>query len=142
MIRWLRLAAAATVIATLVTLGIAAGLFLVANDGWVAVEVPRRLVPLLGNRHHEAWLPGLMAGWLSSAIFLLALLLGSMSYVWRRRQAEALIQRLERELTKLRNLPFTEPAPLEDLPELPDAEAAALMAPGDDDGADDAAVRE
>jgi hypothetical protein len=132
MIRWLRLAATATVLASLIALGIVAGLFLVVNDRWIALQVPPRLVPLLGDRHYEAWLPALIAGWLSSAVLLIALLLGSLAYVWRRRQSEALIQRLERELTKLRNLPFTEPAPLEDLPELPDAEAAALMAPPDD----------
>jgi hypothetical protein len=53
--------------------------------------------------------------------------------VWRRRQYEALIGRLERELAKLRNLPFTEPAPLEDLPELPSSSAARVMTALDDD---------
>ncbi len=54
-------------------------------------------------------------------------------YVWRRRQYEALIGRLERELAKLRNLPFTEPAPLEDLPEVPSSTAARVMNALDDD---------
>jgi hypothetical protein len=56
-----------------------------------------------------------------------------MLYVWRRRQYESLIGRLERELAKLRNLPFVEPAPLEDLPEHPSLEAARVMNALDDD---------
>jgi hypothetical protein len=56
------------------------------------------------------------------------LLLWSMYYLWRRRQYEALVGRLERELARLRNLPFVEPAPLEDLPEEPDAGAARVLA--------------
>lgn len=35
------------------------------------------------------------------------------------RQYEPLVNRLEHELAKLHNLPFTEPVPLEDLPETP-----------------------
>jgi len=60
----------------------------------------------------------------------------SMYYVWRRRQYEALIGRLERELARLRNLPMDEPAPLEDLPERPDPAAARILAAidtGDDE---------
>jgi hypothetical protein len=41
----------------------------------------------------------------------------SFFYLWRRRQYEVMINSLERELAHLRNLPFTQPAPLEDLPE-------------------------
>lgn len=128
MIRWLRLAAMATVLASLIALGVAAGLFLVANSQWVPVRVPPWLTQVLGDRPHEVWLPALFAGWLGSALGAVALLVGSLSYVWRRRQYEALIGRLERELTRLRNLPFTEPAPLEDLPEKPDPVAARLLA--------------
>jgi hypothetical protein len=62
------------------------------------------------------------------------LILGSMFYVWRRRQYESLVGRLERELAKLRNLPFTQPAPLEDLPELPSTQAARVMDAIDDEG--------
>jgi hypothetical protein len=134
MIRWLRLAAMATAIATMIALGVVAGLFLVANADWVPVQVHPWLVVALGKQLYEIWLPALIAGWLASAVLLLALLMGSLSYVWRRRQYEALVARLERELTKLRNLPFTEPAPLEDLPETPDAEAAKVMAAIDDEG--------
>ena len=133
MIRWLRLAAMATAIATMIAFGVVAGLFLVANGGWVPVRMPPWLVSVLGNRLYEIRLPVLIAGWLASAILLVALLLGSLSYVWRRRQYEALVARLERELARLRNLPITEPAPLEDLPETPDAEAARVMAALDDE---------
>ena len=133
MIRWLRLAATATVILSMIGLGVIAGLFLVANSGWIPVTIPPWLTGLFGDRPHDVWLPALIAGWLASAILLAALVLWSMFYVWRRRQYESLIGRLERELAKLRNLPFTEPAPLEDLPEAPNAEAARVMDALDDD---------
>ncbi len=57
------------------------------------------------------WFPALIVGWLASAVLIAALALWTLFYVWRRRQYESLIGRLERELAKLRNLPFTEPAP-------------------------------
>jgi hypothetical protein len=70
-------------------------------------------------------------------VLLGALVLSTMFSLWRRRQYESLIGRLERELAQLRNLPFLEPAPLEDLPEVPSAEAARVMhALDDDDGYD------
>ena len=134
MIRWLRLAATATVILSMIGLGVFSGLFLVANAGWVGVAIPRWLQIFFGSKPHEVWLPALIAGWLASIVLLAALVLWSLFYVWRRRQYEALIGRLERELAKLRNLPFTEPAPLEDLPELPSASAARVMNALDDDG--------
>jgi hypothetical protein len=66
-------------------------------------------------------------GWLL-LVFVLLLMGGWLAlYVWRRRQYEALIKRLERELADLRNLPVRAPAPLEDLPEEAD-EAAARRA--------------
>ncbi|HEX4454480.1 MAG TPA: hypothetical protein VH143_26645 [Kofleriaceae bacterium] len=134
MLRWLRLAAIATVIFSMIGLGVISGLFLVANAGWIGVSIPRWLQAIFGAKPHEVWLPALIAGWLASAVLLAALVLWSLFYVWRRRQYEALIGRLERELAKLRNLPFTEPAPLEDLPELPSASAARVMNALDDDG--------
>ncbi len=127
MIRWLRLIAIATVTLSLIGLGIIAGLFLVANSGWVQVKIPPWLEGMFGDRPHEMWLPALIGGWLLSMILLATITLWSMFYVWRRRQYESLINRLERELAKLRNLPFTEPAPLEDLPETPSADAARVM---------------
>ena len=133
MLRWLRLAAIATVILSMIGLGVISGLFLVANAGWIGVSIPRWLQAIFGAKPHEVWLPALIAGWLASAVLLAALVLWSLFYVWRRRQYEALIGRLERELAKLRNLPFTEPAPLEDLPELPSASAARVMNVLDDD---------
>jgi len=132
-IRWLRLIATATVILSLIGLGVMAGLFLVANAGWVAVKIPPWLSGLFGDKPHEVWLPGLIAGWLATAILFATLILWSMFYVWRRRQYESLINRLEKELAKLRNLPFTEPAPMEDLPETPSVAAARIMSSLDDD---------
>lgn len=134
MIRWLRLAATATIILSMIGLGVVAGLFLVANSGWIPITIPPWLTGLFGDKPHDVWLPGLIAGWLATAILTAALVLGSMYYVWRRRQYESLINRLERELAKLRNLPFVEPAPLEDLPEAPDALAARVMQALDEDG--------
>jgi H+/Cl- antiporter ClcA len=135
-IRWLRLIATATVILSLIGLGIVAGLFLVANSGWVPLKVHPWLEGMFGSKPHEVWLPGLIGGWLVALILLAAITLWSMFYVWRRRQYESLINRLERELAKLRNLPFVDPAPLEDLPEVPSADAARVMRSldgGDDD---------
>lgn len=141
MIRWLRVTAVGVLFLTMIGLGVVVGLFLVANSGWVAVRVPPWLTGLFGDPNLELWLPALIAGWLVSIIGLTALILWSMYYVWRRRQYESLIAGLERELVRLRNLPFTDPAPLEDLPEAPDARAAAVLAAasGDDDG-DEGAV--
>ena len=134
MIRWLRLAATATIILSMIGLGVIAGLFLVANASWIPIEIPPWLRGLFGEKPHDVWLPALIAGWLASAILLATVVLWSMYYVYRRRQYESLIGRLERELAKLRNLPFTEPAPLEDLPETPSAHAAKVMSALDDEG--------
>jgi len=119
-IRWIRTLATGTLVLSLIGLGIFIGLFLIENDGWIPVEVPKWLRESFGNREVEVWLPGLLGGWLLSLVAILGLVAWSMFYVWRRRQLEALIQGLERELAGLRNLPFTDPAPLEDLDEEPD----------------------
>jgi H+/Cl- antiporter ClcA len=132
-IRWLRLIATATMILSMIGLGVIAGLFLVANNGWIPVNIHPWLTGMFNERLYEVWLPGLIAGWLATAILLAALVLGSMLYVWRRRQYESLVDRLERELANLRNLPFVEPAPLEDLPETPSVSAARIMNALDDD---------
>jgi len=126
-IRWLRIIATAIVILSMIGLGVGVGLFLIANSGWVAVRTPPWLEGLFGARPREVWLPALIAGWLVGAILVAAFVLWSMFYVWRRRQYESLISRLERELARLRNLAFLEPAPLEDLPETPSEEAARVM---------------
>lgn len=128
MIRWLRIAAKATATLTFVALGVVVGLFLVANGAWIAVDVPPWLADLAPEPRVQIWLPALIAGWLVAVLALAVLLLWSMYYVWRRRQYEALIARLERELARLRNLPLVEPSPLEDLPETPDAGAAKVLA--------------
>jgi hypothetical protein len=135
-IRWLRFIATATMVLSMIGLGVVAGLFLVANAGWIPVTIPPWLTALFGDRPHEIWLPALISGWLSSAILLGALILSTMFSVWRRRQYESLVNRLERELARLRNLPFIEPAPLEDLPETPSTEAARVMHALDDEGYD------
>ena len=135
-IRWLRFLATATVVLTMIGLGVVAGLFLVANDHWIPVTTPSRLTAILGDHVHEIWLPALIAGWFASAVLLCALVLTTLFAIWRRRQYESLVHRLERELARLRNLPFVEPAPLEDLPETPDAHAARVMNALDDDGYD------
>jgi hypothetical protein len=134
-LRWLRLAAIATVVLSMIGLGVVAGLFLVANAGWVTIATPPWLTGLFGTLPHDIWLPALLAGWLATAMLLATTVVWSLFYVWRRRQYEALIGRLERELAKLRNLPFTEPAPLEDLPEAPSARAAHVMTALDDETA-------
>lgn len=136
MIRWLRLIATATVILSMIGLGVIAGLFLVANSGWIPVEVPPWLTGLFGDHPQDVWLPALIAGWLATALLLVCIVLWSMFYLYRRRQYETLISRLEKELAKLRNLPFTEPAPLEDLPETPSVAAARIMTALDDEGVD------
>jgi hypothetical protein len=133
-IRWLRLTATAIVILSLIGLGVILGLFLIANSGWVPVRTPPWLEGLFGSRSHEIWLPALIAGWVASAFLLATIVLWSMFYVWRRRQYEALVAKLEKELARLRNLPFLEPAPLEDLPEAPSDEAARVMSALDEDG--------
>lgn len=131
MFRWVRLAAAGALVVSLVVVGVGIGLFLVANNAWIPVDVPPWLAGLFGNPEVELWIPALISGWLLSVFAVAALLVGSMFYVWRRRQYEALIKKLESELTELRNLPFKAPAPLEDLPEQPSPEAALLMAAPD-----------
>ena len=126
MIRWLRIASVGAVVLTFIGVGIVVGLILVANSRWVTVMVPEWLQWLLGERPLEIWLPALIAGWLAAVLALGSLLIWSMYYVFRRRQYEVLISRLETELATLRNLPFTRPAPLEDLPEQRDEQSVAL----------------
>lgn len=126
MIRWLRIASVGTVVLTFIGVGIGVGLILVANSRWVTVNVPDWLTWLLGERPLEIWLPALIGGWLAAILASGALLVWSMWYVFRRRQYESLIARLEKELATLRNMPFTRPAPLEDLPEERDEQSVQL----------------
>jgi hypothetical protein len=129
MVRWVRIVAIAGVSVAFIAVGGAVGLILVSNDRWVTVLIPAWLVWLFGERPLEVWLPALIGGWVVSHLAVALLLMWSMYYVWRRRQYERLVARLEKELTALRNLPLERPAPLEDLPELDaddDASAAEL----------------
>jgi nitrogen fixation-related uncharacterized protein len=134
--RSLRFIATSVMVLSMIGLGGIAGLLLVANSGWVPVTIHPWLTGVLGKPLYEVWLPGLIAGWLGAALLLVALVLSTMFFAWRRRQYESLVHRLERELAELRNLPFTEPAPLEDLPEAPSAHAARVMHALDDEGYD------
>ena len=74
----------------MIGLGVIAGLFLVANAGWIPVSIPPWLTGLFGDKPHDVWFPALIAGWLASAVLVAALVLWSMFYVWRRRQYESL----------------------------------------------------
>lgn len=150
MIRWIRTLAIGILVLAMIGLGVVIGLCLVANGGWITVDVHPWLYWAFGRVDLEVWLPALLAGWLAVAIAGATLLAWSMYYVWRRRQYESLIARLERELATLRNLPFTRPAPLEDLPDEADDEAPAGPSPlgqddddgdGDEEGVDAAAAR-
>jgi hypothetical protein len=127
-IRWLRAAAVVAVVLAILAVGSVIGLLAVANSGYVAIQphdwLRPVLQPLLGPQVVEVQVPVLLAGWLVAVLAVSALVVGTMRFAWRRRQHESLIARLERELVRLRNLPITSPAPLEDLPEHPDAEAA------------------
>jgi hypothetical protein len=127
-IRWLRATIVIAVVLAILAVGSVIGLLAVANSGYVAIQPHDWLLPvfdpLLGPRVVEVQVPALLAGWLVAVLALSALVVGAMRFAWRWRQHESLIARLERELVRLRNLPITAPAPLEDLPELPDAETA------------------
>lgn len=130
MIRWIRTLALGALVLSLIGVGIFVGLFLVANSAWVPVETPPWLTGIFGDRQMEAWLPALLGGWLLSLLSVLILFGWSLFYVWRRRQYEALVKKLERELAGLRNLPFKNPAPLEDLEdddEEPDPELGRFL---------------
>mgnify|MGYP001545405172 CR=1 FL=1 len=131
MVRWVRLAAKGALSLSLLVVGGCVVLFAMANSAWVPLSVPPWLVGLFDDPKMEMWVPGLLAGWLVALLSLAFLLVWSLFYVRRRRQYESLIASLERELVDLRNLPFTSPAPLEDLPEQPDADAAKALASPD-----------
>ncbi|WP_428264529.1 hypothetical protein [Haliangium sp.] len=131
MIRWFRavLLSAAALVA--LAAGSLVGLLLVANSGYVEVKIHSWLRPavdpLLAYRAVEVQMPVLLAGWLIAVLALTALVVCGMLYLWRWRQYEGLIERLEHELVTLRNLPLNEPAPLEDLPEQPDRATGAAL---------------
>lgn len=130
MIRWMRITAVGLVLLAFIVVGVGVGLLLVENgsgdNAWVPIELHPWLRLVLGESR-EAWLPALLSGWLVAVLASGALLLWSLFYVWRRRQYEGLIRKMERELISLRNLPFEAPAPFEDQHELPDAEAREVM---------------
>lgn len=128
MIRWLRAAVAVAAVLVVLALGSVLALLTVANQSYVAVKphpwLAPVLEPLVGAQVVEIQLPALLAGWVIAACAVAGLIAGTVLHAWRRRQYESLIARLEHELVRLRNLPISAPAPLEDLPEEPDADAA------------------
>jgi len=128
MIRWLRTAIAVAGVLMVLALGSVIGLLTVANSSYVAVKphpwLAPVLEPMIGAQVVEIQLPVLLAGWVLAVLAVAGLIAGTVLQAWRRRQYESLITRLEHELVRLRNLPISAPAPLEDLPEHPDAEAA------------------
>jgi hypothetical protein len=117
MVRWVRLASVVIVILAMLGLGAAGGLFVAENVRWVPIDIPRLLAPVFGARATEVWMPALFGGWLV-AIFLLFIVVASLALrLVRARRAESQIRSLEREVVLLRNMPFNQPAPFEDLPE-------------------------
>lgn len=126
--RWIKVTAILLVTVAFIIVGVGVALFLIENDRWDRVELHPWLRTIgLGDTEWEVWVPVLIAGWFVAILVLGALFLWSVFYVWRRRQYESEIRRLQRELIKLRNLPFEDPAPFEDVAEEPDPEAAGLM---------------
>lgn len=126
--RWIKIVAIFLVTVAFVIVGVGIALFLIENDRWERVELHPWLRQIgLGGAEWEIWVPVLIAGWFVATLVLGVLFLWSVFYVWRRRQYESEIRRLQRELIKLRNLPFEEPPPFEDIVEAPDPEAAGLM---------------
>ena len=77
MFRGLRLVATATIILSMIGLGVIAGSFLVANAGWIPVNVPPWLTGLFGDKPRDVWFPALIAGWLVAAILLAAILVAT-----------------------------------------------------------------
>jgi uncharacterized membrane protein YciS (DUF1049 family) len=135
----------------LVVLSGTLGYFMVLNAQWVVVRypmIPTSLndpVPLL---EYEAPLAAVMACAFGVG-FLLSMLFFAPSWLkraWERRQERRFINNLEGELSDLRNMPVTDPAPLEDIDEEPrgrqrerevseeDEEAALLAAALQDRG--------
>jgi uncharacterized membrane protein YciS (DUF1049 family) len=144
MTRSLRLTAIALVALLLIAVGAIVGLFLVQNAHWIIVRVPfLRLqwddpFPLV---EYETPLYAVMAVAFVAG-FLLAMplfLLGWLRRSVERGRERRMIRGLEGELVDLRNLPVTNPAPLEDeadaaaerhglAPATPEEEERALLA--------------
>jgi hypothetical protein len=144
MTRSLRLTAIALAVVLLVVIGAVVGLFLVQNAHWVILRAPfLRLqwddpFPLV---EYETPLYAVMA-----VAFVAGFLLAMPLFIlgWLRRSVERgrerrMIRGLEGELVDLRNLPVTNPAPLEDEvdaaaegqglpPPTPEEEERALLA--------------
>jgi len=124
MIRWLRIAVLFVLLACLFAVGGMVGLVLVENDTWVGIRPHPLFAEWVGGQMVEVRLPVLICGWVLAVLATAVLVYWSMWYVWRRRQYESLVRRLEAELIELRAMPFLRPAALSDQP----------VATGDGDG--------
>jgi hypothetical protein len=130
--RSLRSVALFVVVLLLLAAGGVLTYFLIINGQWVVVRFPAvrgRLDDPFGMVELETPLGVVMA--LAFVVgFALALLLmvlpGWLRRGVERRRERRFIRGLEGELTDLRNLPLSQPAPLEDLPEERLAEPSAL----------------
>jgi hypothetical protein len=106
----------------LIVLGATLGYFLMQNGSWIVVRFPTVQMdwespfPVV---EYETPLAVVMAVALGVGFVLAALLFmpSWLKRAWERRREHRFITSLEGELTDLRNLPVTDPAPLEDLPD-------------------------
>jgi hypothetical protein len=115
-------------------------LFLMLNAQWVVVRVPRLSLdwsrPLSSVEYETPLAVGLALAFALGALLVLM-------PTWLRRAVERQRERrfigdLQGELTDLRNLPLTHPAPLEDVPEPhPEADAQPQEAADADDDEDE-----
>lgn len=114
----------ALVILLLVIMGGTIGYFMVQNAQWVVLRFPAVQADWsdpLPMMEFETPLPVVMAVSFGLGL-VLAVLIFSPSWLrraWERRQERRFINSLEGELTDLRNMPVTDPAPLEDIDEIP-----------------------
>jgi hypothetical protein len=101
-----------------VILGAAFGLFVRMNPDWVTLRWP---VPRLSADHplgevdYEVRSALLASGWLGMTVLLALAFALLLVHLRARRQADARIRGLEREVQALRNLPILSPTPLEDV---------------------------
>jgi hypothetical protein len=111
-------------ITLLVVVGGVTGYFLVQNADWVVIRFPTVSFDWqdpFPSVEYETPLPLVMVACLGVG-FLLAFLLFFPSWIrraWERQRERRFVSNLEGELSDLRNMPVTDPAPLEDLPETP-----------------------
>lgn len=125
----------------LLALGGVASVFLVQNSRWVTIRFPGLSFswdapfPMV---EFETPLAVIIAAAFALGFVTALLLLVIPGWIGRgveRQRERRFIRGLEGELTDLRNLPVTSPAPLEDVPEEPMSSPAAVEAPEDEERA-------